>query len=254
MRPSCCIGRGIPGSRRSTFTSTWLGRTRCAGVTRGQRSCCTSVACWRPGARGAHRRKRPHRPLPGMTLHPDASRHAWVAGLPACDLVVTLDGATRRDLRERFWLACADNGRHERAGASGDGRGRWRHGGGAPIRSSSGVAQARRSRGGFRAGLMRVQVLCEFTWVLRRLCRYRDADVAASIRRLCASEKVVYDHATVEGPGLPRCRGRLRGRGNRAYGTGNGRRGVRRFDRQAIRLATERGHKAAAPAGAAYFV
>ncbi len=44
--------------------------------------------------RGAHRRKRPRRPLPSMMLHQDASRFAWVAGLPACDLVVTLDDAT----------------------------------------------------------------------------------------------------------------------------------------------------------------
>lgn len=44
--------------------------------------------------RGVHRRKRPRRPLPGMMLHQDASRHVWVAGQPACDLVVTLDDAT----------------------------------------------------------------------------------------------------------------------------------------------------------------
>lgn len=44
--------------------------------------------------RGAHRRKRPRRPLPGMMLHQDASSHEWVAGQPACDLVVTLDDAT----------------------------------------------------------------------------------------------------------------------------------------------------------------
>jgi transposase len=44
--------------------------------------------------RGAHRRKRPRRPLPGMMLHQDASKHVWVAGTPACDLVVTLDDAT----------------------------------------------------------------------------------------------------------------------------------------------------------------
>ena len=30
--------------------------------------------------RGAHRRKRPRRPLPGMMLHQDGSRHAWLAG------------------------------------------------------------------------------------------------------------------------------------------------------------------------------
>ena len=44
--------------------------------------------------RGAHRRKRPRRPLPGMMLHQDASRHVWLAGHPALDLVVTLDDAT----------------------------------------------------------------------------------------------------------------------------------------------------------------
>ena len=30
--------------------------------------------------RGAHRRKRPRRPLPGMMLHQDGSTHQWVAG------------------------------------------------------------------------------------------------------------------------------------------------------------------------------
>jgi transposase len=44
--------------------------------------------------RGAHRRKRPRRPLPGMMLHQDGSRHVWVQGQPALDLIVTLDDAT----------------------------------------------------------------------------------------------------------------------------------------------------------------
>ena len=44
--------------------------------------------------RGAHRRKRPRRPLVGMLLHQDASRQVWLAGLGALDLVVTLDDAT----------------------------------------------------------------------------------------------------------------------------------------------------------------
>jgi hypothetical protein len=44
--------------------------------------------------RGAHRRKRPRRPLVGMMLHQDASRHAWLAHAPPLDLVVTLDDAT----------------------------------------------------------------------------------------------------------------------------------------------------------------
>jgi transposase len=48
----------------------------------------------RAKSRGAHRRKRPRRPLPGMMLHQDGSRHEWVAGLDAMDLIVTMDDAT----------------------------------------------------------------------------------------------------------------------------------------------------------------
>ena len=44
--------------------------------------------------RGAHRRKRPRRPIPGMMLHQDGSRHAWLGGQPALDLIVTMDDAT----------------------------------------------------------------------------------------------------------------------------------------------------------------
>jgi transposase len=44
--------------------------------------------------RSAHRKKRPRRPLPGMLLHQDGSRHAWLDGAPPLDLVVTLDDAT----------------------------------------------------------------------------------------------------------------------------------------------------------------
>ena len=44
--------------------------------------------------RGAHRRKRPRRPLRGMMLHQDGSRHEWLNGQPALDLIVTLDDAT----------------------------------------------------------------------------------------------------------------------------------------------------------------
>jgi transposase len=44
--------------------------------------------------RGAHRRKRPRRPLPGMMLHQDGSRHEWIGGLDAMDLIVTMDDAT----------------------------------------------------------------------------------------------------------------------------------------------------------------
>jgi transposase len=44
--------------------------------------------------RGAHRRKRERRPLPGMMLHQDGSRHVWLQGQPALDLIVTMDDAT----------------------------------------------------------------------------------------------------------------------------------------------------------------
>jgi transposase len=45
--------------------------------------------------RGAHRRKRERKPLPGMMLHQDGSRHRWLPGLAAAvDLIVTLDDAT----------------------------------------------------------------------------------------------------------------------------------------------------------------
>jgi len=45
--------------------------------------------------RGAHRKRRPRRPLPGMLLFQDASRHRWIPGLDReLDLVVTMDDAT----------------------------------------------------------------------------------------------------------------------------------------------------------------
>ncbi len=45
--------------------------------------------------RGAHRRKRPRRPMAGMLLHQDGSRHDWLPGLGRqIDLIVTMDDAT----------------------------------------------------------------------------------------------------------------------------------------------------------------
>ena len=44
--------------------------------------------------KGAHRRRRERRPLPGMMLHQYGSRHAWLEGQPPLDLIVTLDDAT----------------------------------------------------------------------------------------------------------------------------------------------------------------
>jgi transposase len=47
----------------------------------------------RAARRGQHRRKRERKPLPGMMLHQDGSRHEWVPG-QQWDLIVTMDDAT----------------------------------------------------------------------------------------------------------------------------------------------------------------
>lgn len=44
--------------------------------------------------RGRHRRRRPRRPLPGMLLHIDASKHAWFGDGRYWDLITILDDAT----------------------------------------------------------------------------------------------------------------------------------------------------------------
>lgn len=44
--------------------------------------------------RGPHRRRRPRRPLPGMLLHIDGSKHAWFQDDRYYDLIVILDDAT----------------------------------------------------------------------------------------------------------------------------------------------------------------
>jgi transposase len=44
--------------------------------------------------RGAHRKKRARRPLPGMMLHQDGSRHDWLGTGEGLDLIVTMDDAT----------------------------------------------------------------------------------------------------------------------------------------------------------------
>jgi hypothetical protein len=46
------------------------------------------------GQRGAHRRRRERRPLPGMLLHIDGSRHQWFQDERWYDLIVILDDAT----------------------------------------------------------------------------------------------------------------------------------------------------------------
>ena len=44
--------------------------------------------------RGSHRRRRPRRPLPGMLLHIDGSKHRWFQDDRFYDLIVILDDAT----------------------------------------------------------------------------------------------------------------------------------------------------------------
>lgn len=54
-------------------------------------------------SRGAHRRKRVRRPLPGMMLFQDGSTHRWLPGLGHdIDLIVTLDDATSRIVSALF--------------------------------------------------------------------------------------------------------------------------------------------------------
>ena len=53
--------------------------------------------------RGAHRRKRERRALPGMMVHQDGSRHEWVAGR-WWDLIVTMDDATS-EIYSAFFVA-----------------------------------------------------------------------------------------------------------------------------------------------------
>ncbi|MGE0117854.1 MAG: ISNCY family transposase [Dongiaceae bacterium] len=46
-------------------------------------------------SKGAHRKKRPRRPLPGMLLHQDGSSHQWIPAIDGrFDLIVTMDDAT----------------------------------------------------------------------------------------------------------------------------------------------------------------
>jgi transposase len=46
------------------------------------------------GRRGPHRRRRPRRPMPGMLLHIDGSKHRWLNDDRWYDLIVILDDAT----------------------------------------------------------------------------------------------------------------------------------------------------------------
>jgi len=55
---------------------------------------------------GPHRLRRPRRPMRGMMLHQDGSRHLWFGDTP-CDLIVTMDDATS-EITSAFF--CAEEG------------------------------------------------------------------------------------------------------------------------------------------------
>ena len=73
--------------------------------------------------RSAHRKKRVRRPLPGMMLFQDGSRHGWLSGQPALDLIVTMDDATSQItsmfLVEEEGTASSFKGLHETIAKSG---------------------------------------------------------------------------------------------------------------------------------------
>jgi hypothetical protein len=54
-------------------------------------------------ARGKYRRKRERRPLVGMLVHLDGSTHTWIPDQPQHDLIVALDDADGRILYGQFW-------------------------------------------------------------------------------------------------------------------------------------------------------
>jgi transposase len=66
--------------------------------------------------RGTHRRRRPRRPLPGMLLHIDASKHAWFGDGRYYDLITILDDAT-----SEIYYATGGGGRDADADAGGAG-------------------------------------------------------------------------------------------------------------------------------------
>src|SRR6266436_4495686 len=59
--------------------------------------------------RGAHRKKRVRRPLPGMLLFQDGSTHRWISAMERdLDLIVTLDDATAAPQTPRCQLTQID--------------------------------------------------------------------------------------------------------------------------------------------------
>ena len=93
-RTSPCRTSGSSWARCTASKSRTRGREAgpAGGRARGQES----------GGRGPYRRRRERRPLCGMMVHLDASRHGWLPQLPMQDLVVAMDDADGRILYARF--------------------------------------------------------------------------------------------------------------------------------------------------------
>src|SRR3954452_4722280 len=89
--PAPSISRPSTSTKRST-AGPWRTERRSRAATPGPRACCSYVGS--SARRSAHRKKRARRPLPGLLLFQDGSKHAWLPQGPELDLVVTLDDAT----------------------------------------------------------------------------------------------------------------------------------------------------------------
>src|SRR3954451_18886731 len=80
--------------RRSTSAPWRTGGRSCAVTTWTKSVLQQRGLVTKAPKRSAHRKKRVRRPLPGMLLFQDGSKHAWLPQEPPLGLVVTLDDAT----------------------------------------------------------------------------------------------------------------------------------------------------------------
>ena len=94
--PGCStVPDPLPGLDGRTSTTICANATASPGATPGPRPSCSAQA-WSPGRPGVAPIVAAGRAWPcvGMMLHQDGSRHEWLAGQAACDLIVTMDDAT----------------------------------------------------------------------------------------------------------------------------------------------------------------
>ena len=70
----------------------------------GEEGRCREPDWWaRSRQRGVHLKRRERRPLPGMLLHIDGSRHRWFQDERWYDLLVILDDAKVRSTTRNWW-------------------------------------------------------------------------------------------------------------------------------------------------------